>query len=275
MQVFTKVDQPTKALHVLDAAITHATSRPCMALLLHAARIHEALGATDTMATLLHQVLQQDACNMEAIALLAAHHYHTQQPEVAAVLYARLVQLGHTAPEVWCNLGLSSAAADRLETCCWAFERALAASGDDGVKADVWYNIGHMAVRTCGMCCWCNYRHTNAGLGDLSWALQCFRLASALQPLHAEALTCAGVLQHVKHHDVALAASDIAAAQRCGSRLGVVPVEALYNGALLAWEGRRVEAAHRQALAALAVDPGHVGTQRLMAAIQEQVATLL
>lgn len=109
----------------------------------------------------------------------------------------------------------------------------------------------------------------------MAWALQCFRLATALQPLHTEALTCAGVLQHVKHPDAALAASDIAAAQRLGTRLGVVPVEALFNGALLAWEAGRVEAAHRQAAAALAVDPGHTGTQRLMAYIMEQIVTLL
>lgn len=125
---------------------------PCVSLFLHAARIHEALGNVELMATLLRQVLQHDACNMEAIAQLAAHHHHMQQPEVAAVMYTRLLQLGHTAPEVWCNLGLSSAAADRLETCLWAYERALAASGDDGIKADVWYNIGHLAVRTSAHC---------------------------------------------------------------------------------------------------------------------------
>lgn len=146
--MYTKVDQPVKALEVLEAAMARAAAKaaPCVQLALHAARIHEALGATDTMASLLRQVLQHDACNMEAIALLAAHHHQMQQPEVAAVMYTRLLQLGHTAPEVWCNLGLASAAADRLETCLWAYQRALAASGDDGTKADLWYNVGHVAI---------------------------------------------------------------------------------------------------------------------------------
>lgn len=116
--------------------------------------------------------------------------------------------------------------------------------------------------------------HPHTGLGDLTWALQCFRLATALQPLHTEARTCAGVLEHVKHRDAALAASDIAAAQQGGARLGVVPVETLFNGALLAWEAGRVEAAHRQVAAALAAEPGHVGSQRLMAQVTEQIATL-
>jgi Tfp pilus assembly protein PilF len=33
------------------------------------------------------------------------------------------------------------------------------------------------------------------GIGDLSWAQQCFRLAAALDPGHAEALNNLGVLQ--------------------------------------------------------------------------------
>ncbi len=182
------MDQPTKALEALQAALQRAasTKEPAVDLALQAARLHEALGAGDAMAHMLQQVglswgiglpwhkwcctshnnptyppitqvippphptqqvLQHDASNLEAIACLAAHHYALGQPEVAAVLYTRLLQLGHTSAEVWCNVGLCSFAADRLENCMWVMERALAAAGDDGTKADVWYNIGHMATR--------------------------------------------------------------------------------------------------------------------------------
>lgn len=40
------------------------------------------------------QVLAYDATNVEAIACIAAHHFYTDQPEVALRYYRRLLQVG-------------------------------------------------------------------------------------------------------------------------------------------------------------------------------------
>ncbi len=51
-------------------------------------------------------MLYYDASNVEAIACLAAHHFYTDQPEIALRYYRRLLQMGVTNTELWTNLGL-------------------------------------------------------------------------------------------------------------------------------------------------------------------------
>jgi tetratricopeptide repeat protein 8 len=57
-------------------------------------------------------------------------------------------------------------------------ERGLAIS-DETNAADVWYNVGHVAI----------------GIGDLGLAYQAFKIAVSLNPQHAEAFTNLGVLE--------------------------------------------------------------------------------
>lgn len=58
------------------------------------------------------------------------------------------------------------------------FERALTLSDDTNV-ADVWYNIGHVAI----------------GVGDLGLAYQAFKIAVSNNPNHAESFNNLGVLE--------------------------------------------------------------------------------
>lgn len=51
------------------------------------------------------------------------------------------------------------------------------------------------AARVCVCVCMLVCVQVAIGIGDLSWAQQCFRLAAALDPGHAEALNNLGVLQ--------------------------------------------------------------------------------
>lgn len=46
------------------------------------------------------QVLELDACSVEAVACLAAHHFYDEQPEVALRYYRRLLQAGVDTTEV-------------------------------------------------------------------------------------------------------------------------------------------------------------------------------
>jgi tetratricopeptide repeat protein 8 len=82
-----------------------------------------------------------DASNVDAIACLAAHHFYSDQPEVALRHFRRLLQMGVCSAEVWSNVGLCCFHAGQYDLALPAMERALAAAGD-GAAPDVWYNMG-------------------------------------------------------------------------------------------------------------------------------------
>lgn len=67
--------------------------------------------------------------------------------------YKRLVQCGVSSAELWNNMGLCCYYAAQYDMALTCFERALS-FGDDITKADIWYNIGHIAI----------------GIGDLGFA---------------------------------------------------------------------------------------------------------
>ena len=58
-----------------------------MVLLLGEARVHDILNDLDSSLPLYRQVLHMDASNVEAMACMAAHHFYTDQPEVALRFY--------------------------------------------------------------------------------------------------------------------------------------------------------------------------------------------
>ena len=80
--------------------------------------------------------------------------------------------------ELFNNLGLCCFYAQQYDMTLTCFERALSLATDENM-ADVWYNIGHVAL----------------GIGDLTLAYQSFRLALASNNDHAEAYNNLGVLE--------------------------------------------------------------------------------
>lgn len=58
------------------------------------------------------------------------------------------------------------------------FERALLLSDDDNM-ADIWYNLGQLSI----------------GIGDINLAYQAFRIATSINPKHAESFNNLGVLE--------------------------------------------------------------------------------
>ena len=55
--------------------------------LLGEARVHDALNDVEASLALYRKVLHLDASNVEAMACMAAHHFYTDQPEVALRFY--------------------------------------------------------------------------------------------------------------------------------------------------------------------------------------------
>ena len=86
---------------------------------------------------------------------VAANHFYSDQPELALRFYRRLLQMGVSTPELWNNLGLCCFYASQYDMALSCLDRALSLASDNSM-ADVWYNIGQVAI----------------GIGDLGLAYQ-------------------------------------------------------------------------------------------------------
>ncbi|KAG2493544.1 hypothetical protein HYH03_008358 [Edaphochlamys debaryana] len=225
-KIYLRMDQPNTALeHYTSALSAHPGDS---SLLLGVARVYDALGDADRGVSFYKNVLFHDASNVEAIACLAAHHFYTDQPEIALRYYRRLLQMGVTNAELWNNLGLCCFYASQYDMCLGCFDRALAL-GDDAALPDIWYNIGQVAV----------------GIGDLALAYQAFKIAISLNPSHAEALNNLGVLES-------------------GQREGVHVFELFFNGALLAFKAGDFQVSFELVSQALAAYPEHTESHELL-----------
>ena len=98
---------------------------------------------------------------------------------MALKFYRRLLQMGVQNTELWNNIGLCCFYASQYDMTLNCFERALAMSTDDETMADVWYNIGQVAI----------------GIGDLGLAYQAFKIAVSVNANHAESFNNLGVLE--------------------------------------------------------------------------------
>eukprot|EP00775_Hariotina_reticulata_P012139 gene12139-12277_t len=250
-KVALRWDQPLAALALFKEA-AQRQALPDVGLLLGQARIHEALGNQQEALALYQQVLVLDASNVEAIACLAADHFYCEQPEVALRFYRRLLQMGVVNAEILTNLGLCCFYAGQYDLCLSCFERALSLA-TDAVLPDIWYNLGQVAI----------------GIGDLSWATQCFRLAVALDPSHGEALNNLAVLD-MRRGDVQQAAGHL----RSGVRAAAHVFELHYNLALLAHRQGDLQEAMAQVNEALTVYPQHMDSLELKKQLRVQLCAL-
>lgn len=125
------------------------------------------------------EVLNSDGTNIEAVANIAANYFYSDQPEVALKFYRRLMQMGVYNSEIFNNIGLCCFYSQQYDMIFACFERALSLASTDQQLADVWYNLGHVAI----------------GVGDSSLAYQCFRLCLVYNNDCAEAYNNLGVLE--------------------------------------------------------------------------------
>eukprot|EP00879_Flechtneria_rotunda_P021995 GHRR01023196.1.p1 GENE.GHRR01023196.1~~GHRR01023196.1.p1 ORF type:complete len:416 (+),score=162.18 GHRR01023196.1:766-2013(+) len=249
-KIALRLDQPLSALQLYtEAAGRHPND---VGLLLGQARVHEALGHRQEALELYQKVLSLDASNAEAIACLAADYFYSDQPELALRYYRRLLQMGVVNAEAWTNLGLCCFYAGQYDLCLTCFERGLAMA-DDTSLPDIWYNIGQVAI----------------GIGDLSWAHQCFRLAVTLNPAHPEALNNLGVLE-IRKGKVQQAAGYF----RSGAKAADHVFELHYNLALLAHKQGDLQEAVSQVDQALVINPEHTDSLDLKKQLRAQLMAL-
>lgn len=249
-KVFLKLDQPASALRVLR---TSAEEHPQEERLhLGVARVHDLLFETEAAVAHYRRVLDLDAGSVEAISCIAAHYFYSDRPEVALRFYRRLLQMGVNCPELYCNLGLCCFYAAQYDMTVSAFTKALRLASD-AQAADVWYNIGQLAVY----------------IGDIGTAQQAFRVATSLDAKHAESFTNLGVLEQRKGR-AEQARAHFATARDLAPYL----FEPFYNGALLAHGAGDYQEAFRLVDKALELYPQHHDSKELRAKLDAQLRTM-
>lgn len=249
-KIYLRLDQPNAAVQQYEAG--QELHPGDISLLLCTARVHDALGDTDAGLELYKRVLAVDATSIEAIACLASYHFYADQPELALRYYRRLLQMGVSNAEIWNNLGLCCFYASQYDMTLNCFERALAVAGDASA-ADIWYNISQVAI----------------GIGDLSLAQQCLKIAISLDSNHAEAYNNLGVLECRKGNDQAARALF-----RSGQRMAEHVFELHFNGALGAFKAGDFQEAHELVGAALAAYPEHTESLELKKQLHAALTTL-
>lgn len=209
---YIRLDQPNTCLDTFGKASETHPLEPQFEL--GKARIHDALNATDLAVSCYKRVLKVDPSSVEAIACLAAHHFYTDQPEVALRFFRRLLQMGVTSTELWNNIGLSCFYASQYDMCLSCMEKALALASDENM-ADVWFNIGTIGI----------------GIGDLGLAYQSFKIAVSVEATHAESFNNLGVLE-LRKGNIDQARANFQTASTLVPEL----FEPFFNGALLAFK---------------------------------------
>nr|DBA14647.1 TPA: hypothetical protein GDO54_005582 [Pyxicephalus adspersus] len=197
------------------------------------------------------EVLKQDNTHVEAIACIGSSHFYTDQPEIALRFYRRLLQMGVYNCQLYNNLGLCCFYAQQYDMVLTSFERALSLAENDEEVAEVWYNLGHVAV----------------GIGDLNLAYQCFKLSLANNNDHAEAYNNLAVLEmHKNRFEQARALLQTSAA------LAPHMYEPHFNFASVSDNVGDLQSSYVAAKKSEAAFPDHVETQQLIKKLQQHFA---
>jgi len=249
-KIYLRLDQPNTALDNYMRASEKFSGD--VSLILSIARVYDALGDTARGVQYYKKALHYDSSNVEAIACLASHHFYTDQPEIALRFYRRLLQMGVNNTELWTNIGLCCFYASQYDMTLSCFDRALLMAEDDNM-ADVWYNIGQVAV----------------GIGDLNLAYQAFKIAISCDANHAESFNNLGILE-LRKGNIEQARSNFLQSLRLSPHL----FEPFFNGALVAFKLGDCQESYEMAQKALEAFPDHTDSKDLLKQLKKHFTML-
>uniref|UniRef100_A0A3B1JTM6 Tetratricopeptide repeat domain 8 n=1 Tax=Astyanax mexicanus TaxID=7994 RepID=A0A3B1JTM6_ASTMX len=250
-KVYQRLDQPITALNLFKQGLDHFPGE--VTLLTGIARIHEEMNNITSATEYYKDVLKQDNTHVEAIACIGSNHFYTDQPEIALRFYRRLLQMGVYNCQLYNNLGLCCFYAQQYDMTLSSFERALALVSSDEEQADVWYNLGHVAV----------------GIGDLPLAYQCFKLALAFNNDHAEAYNNLAALELRKGR-----IEQAKAFLQTAATLAPHMYEPHYNFAILSDKVGDLQSSYMAAQKSEDAFPEHVDTQQMLKSLRHHFAVL-
>ncbi|KAI8484739.1 PREDICTED: tetratricopeptide repeat protein 8-like [Branchiostoma belcheri] len=249
-KVYVRMDQPLTAIEVFSQGLEHFPGE--VSLLTGIARIYDGLNDSTNAVKFYKEVLHHDNTHVEAIACIATHHFYTDQPEIALRFFRRLLQMGVYNSELFCNIGLCCFYAQQYDMTLNCFERAIALASDENM-ADIWYNIGHVAL----------------GIGDIALAYQCFKLALASNNDHAESYNNLGVLEWKKGR-VEQARAFFQTAQM----LAPIMFEPHYNFAALSEKLGDLQSSYIAARKSVESFPEHMDSNSLLKQLKDHFAML-
>uniref|UniRef100_A0A8C0I0G7 Tetratricopeptide repeat domain 8 n=1 Tax=Balaenoptera musculus TaxID=9771 RepID=A0A8C0I0G7_BALMU len=176
-KVYISLDQPVTALNLFKQGLDKFPGEET--LLCGIARIYEEMNNISSTTEYHKEVLKQDNTQVEATACIGSNHFYSDQPEVALRFYRRFLQMGPYNSQLFNNLGICCFYAQQYDMTLTSFERALSLAENEEEVAEVWHNLGHVAV----------------GIGDTNLAHQCFRLGLVNSNKHAETYNNLAVLE--------------------------------------------------------------------------------
>ncbi|EOA94965.1 Tetratricopeptide repeat protein 8, partial [Anas platyrhynchos] len=250
-KVYMRLDQPVTALNLFKQGLERFPGE--VTLLCGIARIYEEMNNISSATEYYKEVLKQDNTHVEAIACIGSNRFYSDQPEIALRFYRRLLQMGVYNCQLFNNLGLCCFYAQQYDMTLTSFERALFLAANEEETADVWYNLGHVAV----------------GIGDLNLAYQCFKLTLVNNNDHAEAYNNLAVLEMQKGH-----IEQARALLQTASHLAPHMYEPHFNFAILSEKVGDLQRSYTAAQKSAEAFPGHVDTQQLIKRLKERFAML-
>ncbi|XP_062037186.1 tetratricopeptide repeat protein 8 isoform X3 [Lepus europaeus] len=250
-KVYIVLDQPVTALNLFKQGLDKFPGE--VSLLCGIARIYEEMNNISSATEYYKEVLKQDNTHVEAIACIGSNHFYSDQPEIALRFYRRLLQMGVYNCQLFNNLGLCCFYAQQYDMTLTSFERALSLAENEEETADVWYNLGHVAV----------------GIGDTNLAHQCFRLALVNNNHHAEAYNNLAVLEMRKGH-----VEQARALLQTASSLAPHMYEPHFNFATISDKIGDLQRSYAAAQKSEAAFPDHVDTQHLIKQLKQHFAML-
>ncbi|XP_030069627.1 tetratricopeptide repeat protein 8 isoform X2 [Microcaecilia unicolor] len=249
-KVYTRLDQPITALNLFKQGLDRFPGE--VNLLCGIARIQEEMNMT-TATEYYKDVLKQDNTHMEALACIGSNHFYSDQPEIALRFYRRLLQMGVYNCQLFNNLGICCFYAQQYDMTLSSFERALSLAENDEETADVWYNLGHVAM----------------GIGDVNLAYQCFKLTLANNNDYAEAYNNLAVLEMHKNN-----IEQARALLQTASSLAPHMYEPHYNFAALSNKVGDLQSSYIAAKKSEAAFPSHADTRQLIQQLKQHFAML-
>ncbi|KAI5619531.1 tetratricopeptide repeat protein 8 [Silurus asotus] len=200
---------------------------------------------------------ENDVKNALDLAALATEHAQFKdwwwKVQLGKCYYRRLLQMGVYNCQLYNNLGLCCFYAQQYDMTLSSFERALALVSSDDEQADIWYNIGHVAV----------------GIGDLTLAYQCFKLALAFNNDNAEAYNNLAVLELRKGR-----IEQAKAFLQTAASLSPHMYEPHFNFSVLSDKVGDLQSSYVAAQKSEDAFPEHVDTQKMLKTLRQHFAVL-
>ncbi|CAH2234908.1 jg4141 [Pararge aegeria aegeria] len=147
--MYVTINQPLSALEVCKQGLS--VFHEYTPLLLEQARIHEQMGNMAVAVKYYRMVATEDPSNMEAIANIAMYNFYNDQPEIALRYYRRLLATTPAGPEIYNNLGLCCLYCNQWDLTLPCFRQALYYSVNPESRANIWFNLAHVALSTGDM----------------------------------------------------------------------------------------------------------------------------